>query len=65
MIEGHITLSKKTMVEVFHISGGWAKNLTIELTLAEWKRFFPSGQKGEIEYECDVPGEKRTLLQRL
>lgn len=48
MIEGHIRLSKGTMVEVFHSSGGWAKNLILELILTKWKRCFPTAQKGEI-----------------
>ena len=64
MIEGHIGLSKRTMVEVSHSSVRWAKNLTLELIFAQWKSCFPSGQKGEMEYKSDVPG-KKTLLQRI
>lgn len=42
------------MVEVFHSSGGWAKNLILELILTKWKRCFPTAQKGVVEYKKDV-----------
>lgn len=31
--------------------------MTLELILAKWKRYFPSGQKGEIEYKYDISGK--------
>ena len=49
---------------ILYSSGGWAKNLILELILTKLKRCFPTGQRYEVEYKKDVSG-KMNIIARL